>query len=146
MKTFFKDKSVWIIVMLVVSVLYSCDPTLMPTRYLYAPTWIEINKVSNERIDLRWEPVEDAKQYIIYKVFLNAGWYGETSTAKTFETYASQYEIARTSVPQYQYQGSYDPVENGYPSSYACFFGVRVVDENGNMSWVQVIEVPKTKK
>ena len=41
--------------------------------------------------------------------------------------------------PEYQYEGSYDPImkDNSY---HYCYFGVRVVDENGNMSLVKVSE------
>ena len=137
MKTLVKYKPVWIIVMFVVSVLCSCEPEI--TRYLKAPATMKIEKVSGDRLDVRWEAIKEAEQYIVYKVFE----YGPSYAQSKIKYYASQYEIARTSVPQYQYQGSYDPIENGYSSSYFCYFGVRVMDENGNMSDVILDDVPR---
>lgn len=122
--------------MLVVSVLCSCEPEI--TRVLRAPGTIKIEKVSSNRLDVRWEAMK-AEQYIVYKVFE----YSSSDARSKIKYYASQYEIARTALPEYQYKGSYDPVENGYSSSYDCYFGVRVVDENGNMSNIKVERVSK---
>ena len=143
MKIFIKHYSAYLGAIMVASFLflYSCDRDAEITRYLEAPQWMELEKVNSKRIDLRWESVEGAKQYVVYQIFFEKSSYSNRTALGEIEQYASKYEIARTVSPEYQYEGSYDPVENGYSSSYYCYFGVRVVDENGNMSRVEIIEV-----
>lgn len=131
MRTIFNHNSVFFVAIMVTSFLFlsSCEGEI--TSYLEAPAWIDVEEVSSTRLYLCWEPVKGAKQYVIYKVFLPYD-YDECRNMGEIETYAFLYEVARTTAPEYQYQDSYVPVENGYSSYY--YFGVRVVDKNGNMS------------
>ena len=144
MRAFIKHDLVYWGIIMVISFLflYSCSSPGI-TRYLNSPQWIEIEKVSDDILELSWESTEDVQQYVVYKIFYSKSG-GKYAPRYELESYASKYEIARTTVPHYQYQGSYDPADGGYSSYiYACFFGVRVMDENGNMSRVEVIEVPQ---
>lgn len=144
MRAFNKHNSVYFGIIMVVSFLflYSCERDATITRYLRMPGWIEVNKVSSTRVNLRWEPIEEAEQYVVYKTFA-PGSYSSHYTEESIRDYASRYEVARTATPEYQYHGSYDPSENGYNRGYSCYFGVRVVDKNGNMSDVRIEKVPE---
>lgn len=139
MKAFIKRKLTHLTLITAASFLLFCSCYRGPeiTRYLKDPAWVVGNIVNGKRVDLRWEPVAEARQYVVYKIFGTSYDYAEIQ----IEKYASYYEIARTDSPEYRYEGSYDPKENGYTDRYYCYFGVRVVDENGNMSRVNVVRI-----
>lgn len=127
MRTFIKHNSLYLCIIMIVSFLffYSCDRDAELIRYLKAPAWINVKKYSRE-VYLTWENVEGAQQYAVYQ-------YDGNNSINDIEKNPSRYEIARTDAPAYLYQGSYDK----------CYFGVRTVDKNGNMSRVEVVFVFK---